>query len=108
MIDFEELRGLADQTRSFIQMSHDKARALRVVVTKHDVVLGIFPSASEGIGLHIIKGEELLRQIASTNSSGDYTHTAIAVHNREQAVALQQVFGRLATAVSIAPIQGIA
>jgi hypothetical protein len=91
MIDFEELRGLADQTRSFIQMSHDKARALRVVVTEHDVVLGIFPSAAEGIGLHVIKGEELLRQIASSNSVGDYTHTAIAVHNREQAVALQQV-----------------
>ena len=91
MIDFEELRGLADQTRSFIQMSHDKARALRVVVTEHDVVLGIFPSAAEGIGLHVIKGEELLRQIASSNWVGDYTHTAIAVHNREQAVALQQV-----------------
>ena len=108
MIDFEELRGLADQTRSFIQMSHDKARALRVVVTEHDVVLGIFPSAAEGIGLHVIKGEELLRQIASSNSVGDYTHTAIAVHNREQAVALQRVFGCLATAVSIAPIKGIA
>ena len=64
--------------------------ALRVVVTEHDVVLGIFPSA-EAIGLHVIKGEELLRQIASSSSVGDYTHTAIAVHNREQAVALQQV-----------------
>jgi hypothetical protein len=91
MIDFEELRELADQTRSFIQMSDDKARALRVVVTEHDVVLGIFPSADEGMGLHVIKGEALLRQIAATNSAGDYTHTAIAVHNREQAVALQQV-----------------
>jgi hypothetical protein len=108
MIDFEELRGLADQTRSFIQMSHDKARALRVVVTEHDVVLGIFPSAAEGIGLNVIKGQEILRQIASSNSVGDYTHTAIAVHNREQAVALQQVFGCLGTAVSIAPLKGIA
>jgi hypothetical protein len=91
MIDFEELRRLADQTRSFIQMSHDKARALRVVVAEYDVVLGIFPSAAEGIGLHVIKGEGLLRQIARSNSVGDYSHTAIAVHNREQAVALQQV-----------------
>jgi len=75
--------------RSTGPQPHDKARALRVVVTEHDVVLGIFPSA-EGVGLHVIKGEELLRQIASSNSAGDYTHTAIAVHNREQAVALQQ------------------
>jgi hypothetical protein len=79
-----------------------------VVVTEHDVVLGIFPSAAEGIGLHVIKGQEILRQIASSNSAGDFTHTAIAVHNREQAVALQQVFGCLATAVSIAPLKGIA
>jgi hypothetical protein len=90
MVDFDELRGLADQTRHFIRTAHDQARALRVVVSEHDVVLGIFPSASEGMGLHVIKGEELLRQIAHSNATGDYTHTAIAVHNREQAIALKR------------------
>jgi hypothetical protein len=90
VIDLEELRSLADQTRHFIRMSKDQALALRVVVSEHDVVLGIFPSASEGMGLHVIKGEELLRQIANSSATYDYTHTAIAVHNREQAVALQQ------------------
>ena len=91
MVDFDELRHLADQTRHFIRMAHDKARALRVVVSEHDVVLGIFPSPTEGIGLHVIKGEELLRQIAASSTVGDYTHTAIAVHDREQAMALQHV-----------------
>jgi hypothetical protein len=91
MVDFEELRGLADQTRHFIQMSDDKARALRVVVIEHDVVLGIFPCAVEGMGLHVIKGHEILQRIANRTASADYTHTAIAVHNREQAVALQHV-----------------
>lgn len=90
MIDFEELRHLADQTRQFIRMAQDQARALRVVVSEHDVVLGIFPSTTDEMGLHVIKGAELLRQIASNTATGDYTHTAIAVHNREQAVALQQ------------------
>ena len=90
MIDFDELRHLADQTRNFIRMAHDQARALRVVVSEYDVVLGIFPSASEGMGLHVIKGEELLRQIATTSNVGDYTHTAVAVYNREQAIAIQQ------------------
>jgi hypothetical protein len=89
MIDFEELRHLADQTRHFIAMAQDHARALRVVVAEYDVVLGIFPSATEEMGLHVIKGADLLRQIAATNAAGDYTHTAIAVHTREQAVALQ-------------------
>ena len=91
MIDFEELRELADETRRFIQLSEDKARALRVVVLEHDVVLGIFPCAVEGMGLHVIKGHEVLHGIANSNETGNYTHTAIAVHNREQAVALQQV-----------------
>jgi len=90
VIDFEELRGLADEIRHFIQMSDDKAGALRVVVTAHDVVLGIYPSDG-GMGLHVIKGAEVLRQIANTSAIGDYTHTAIAVHNREQAIALEQV-----------------
>ena len=91
MIDFEELRGLADQTRNFIQMSEDKGRALRVIVIEHDVVLGIFPCAVEGMGLHVIKGHDVLNRIANSNESADYTHTAIAVHTREQAVALQQI-----------------
>lgn len=88
MIDFDELRGLAAEIRHFIQMSEDKAGALRVVVTAHDVVLGIYPSEG-GMGMHVIKGEEVLRQISNTHSVGDYTHTAIAVQNREQAVFLQ-------------------
>jgi hypothetical protein len=91
MIDFEELRGLADETRNFIRMSEDKARALRIVVIEHDVVLGIFPCAVEGMGLHVIKGHEILDRIANSTESADYTHTAIAVHDREQAVALQHV-----------------
>ena len=90
MIDFDELRDLADEIRHFIQMSDDKAGALRIVVSAHDVVVGIYPSDSEGMGLHVIKGDEVLRHIANTNEMGDYTHTAIAVHNREQAIALQE------------------
>jgi hypothetical protein len=89
VIDFEELRGLADEVRTFIQMSDDKALALRAVIAGHDVVLGIFPSNEQDVGLHVIKGNELLRQIANTNETGDYTHTAIAVQTREQAVTLQ-------------------
>ena len=89
VIDFDELRGLADEIRTFIQMSDDKALALRAVIAGHDVVLGIFPSNDQGVGLHVIKGDELLRQIANSNEVGDYTHTAIAVQNREQAVTLK-------------------
>ena len=88
MIDFDELRGLAADVRTFIQMSEDKALALRAVIAGHDVVLGIYPSAEQGVGLHVIKGDELLRQIANSNEAGDYTHTAIAVYNLEQAMTL--------------------
>jgi hypothetical protein len=89
MIDFDELRGLADEIRTFIQMSDDKAQALRAVIAGHDVVLGIYPSDDQGVGLHVIKGDELLRQIANSNEVGDYTHTAIAVQNIEQAMTLK-------------------
>ena len=91
MIDFEQLRGLADEVRTFIQMSEDKALALRAVIAGHDVVLGIFPSPEQGVGLHVIKGDELLRHIANSNEAGDYTHTAIAVHNLEQAMVLREL-----------------
>ena len=89
MIDFDQLRGLADETRAYIQMSEDKAFALRAVIAGHDVVLGIYPSEEEGVGLHVIKGDELLRRIANSNEAGNFTHTAVAVHNLEQAMTLK-------------------
>ena len=89
MIDFDQLRGLADETRAYLQMSEDKAFALRAVIAGHDVVLGIYPSEQEGVGLHVIKGDELLRRIANSNEAGDFTHTAVAVHTLEQAMTLK-------------------
>ena len=62
--------------------------ALRAIVISHDVVLGIYPCA-EGMGLHVIKGDELLRQIANSNEVCEYTHATIAVPDREQAETLQ-------------------
>lgn len=89
VIDFDELRGLADDVRSFIRTSEDQALALRAVIAGHDVVLGIYPSPEQGVGLHVIKGDELLRHIANSNEAGDYTHTAIAVQTLEQAETLK-------------------
>jgi hypothetical protein len=90
VIDFDELRGIAADVRIFIEGSPDKADALKAVVTAYDVVLGIFPSPV-GIDLHVVKGSAVLDQIARSQRVDDYTHTAIAFQNREQAIALQQV-----------------
>ncbi len=90
MTEFEELRELAAQTRNFIGSSSDEVWALKAVVHAHDVVLGIFP-ATDGVGLHVIKGDTILRQIADSGSHIDYSHTAIALHTREQAVTLQRL-----------------
>jgi hypothetical protein len=88
--EFEELRQLAAETRHFIGASHDKVWALKAVVQAHDVVLGIFP-ATEGLGLHVIKGDAILQEIADSGAHVDYSHTAIALHTREQAVTLQRL-----------------
>jgi hypothetical protein len=88
--EFEELRQLAARTRDFIRSSHDEVLALRAVVQAHDVVLGIFP-APEGLGLHVIKGDAILQRIAEHGAHTGYSHTAIALYNREQAVTLQRL-----------------
>jgi hypothetical protein len=88
--EFEELRQLAAQTRDFIRSSHDEVLALRAVVQAYDVVLGIFPGP-EGVGLHVIKGDAILQQIADNSDHIDYSHTAIALYTREQAVTLQRL-----------------
>jgi hypothetical protein len=41
--------------------------------------------------LHVIKGDAILQQIASRGAHVDYSHTAIALHTREQAVTLQRL-----------------
>jgi hypothetical protein len=86
--NFEELRDLAADVRAFIEHSKDPAGALRDVVAAYDVVLGIFPSG-EGMGLHVVKGSSVLDRLATLQSNALYTHTAIAVQNREQAMQLQ-------------------
>jgi hypothetical protein len=88
--EFEELRQLADQNRNFINSSGDEALALRAIVHAHDVVLGIFP-ASDGLGLHVIKGDAILQQMADSGPRTDYSHTAIALQTREQAMTLQRL-----------------
>ena len=88
MENFDELRDLAADVRAFIDSSKDPAGALRDVVAAYDVVLGIFPS-DEGMGLHVVKGSSVLDRLATLQSKALYTHTAIAVQNREQAVELQ-------------------
>ena len=90
MTEFEELRELAAQTRQIIAASRDKVWALKAIVRAHDVVLGIFP-APEGLGLHVIKGDAILQQIADSGGNADYSHTAIALHSQEQAVTLQRL-----------------
>jgi hypothetical protein len=86
--NFDELRDLAADVRAFIENSKDPAGALRDVVAAYDVVLGIFPSG-EGMCLHVVKGSSVLDRLATLQSKALYTHTAIAVQSREQAVELQ-------------------
>jgi hypothetical protein len=88
MDNFDELRDLAADVRAFIESSSDQAAALRDVVAAYDVVLGIYPS-DNGMGLHVVKGSSLLDRLATLQSDALYTHTAVAVQNREQAVQLQ-------------------
>ena len=90
MIEFEELRQLASDTRTFIETSHNRVWALQAVVYGHDVVFGIYPD-SDGLGFHVIKGDDIFREIAHHRTHIDYTHTAIAFNNRQHAVALQKL-----------------
>lgn len=88
MLDFNELRELAADVRVFVDVAEDKAEALRAVIAAYDVVLAIFPT-DEGMGLHVIKGKEILDKIAKSRSHAIYSHTAIAVPDLQHAQALK-------------------
>ena len=90
MLDFDELRELAADVRVFVDVAEDKAEALRAVIAAYDVVLAIFPS-QEGMGLHVIKGSEILDKIANSRSNAIYSHTAIAVPDLEHAKVLKHL-----------------
>lgn len=90
MLDFHELRELAADVRMFVEMAEDKAEALRAVIAAYDVVLAIFPS-EDGMGLHVIKGREILDNIAKSRSHATYSHTAIAVPDLEHAQILKHL-----------------
>lgn len=88
MLDFDELRELAADVRVFVDVAEDKAEALRAVIGAYDVVLAIFPSG-DGMGLHVIKGKEILEKISRSRSHAIYSHTAIAVPDLEHAEVLK-------------------
>ena len=88
MLDFDELRELAADVRVFIDVAEDKAEALRAVIGAYDVVLAIFPSG-DGMGLHVIKGKEILDKVAKSGTHAIYSHTAIAVPDLEHAEVLK-------------------
>jgi hypothetical protein len=90
VLDFDELRELAADVRVFVDLAEDKAGALRAVIAAYDVVLAIFPS-NEGIGLHVIKGSEILDRIAKSRTHAMYSHTAIAVPDLEHAELLKHL-----------------
>ncbi|KYG99713.1 hypothetical protein [Bradyrhizobium sp. DOA1] len=92
MLDFNELRELAADVRIFVDVAEDKAEALRAVIAAYDVVLAIFPSG-DGVGLHVVKGKEILDRIASSGSHAMYSHTAIAVPDLEHAEVLKYLTG---------------
>lgn len=96
MLDFDELRELAADVRVFVDVAEDKAEALRAVIGAYDVVLAIFPSG-DGMGLHVIKGKEILDKISASRSHAVYSHTAIAVPDLEHA----EVLKLLTTAVPV-------
>nr|WP_249806980.1 hypothetical protein [Bradyrhizobium sp. 1] len=87
-MDFNELRELAADVRVFVDLAEDKAEALKAVVAAYDVVLAIFPS-QQGMGLHVIKGKEVLDGIATSRTHATYSHTAIAVPDLAHAEALK-------------------
>jgi hypothetical protein len=92
VLDFNELRELAADVRVFVEIAEDKAEALRAVITAYDVVLAIFPSG-EGMGLHVIKGGEILDRISKSRTHASYSHTAIAVPDLEHAEVLKHLTG---------------
>lgn len=88
MLDFDELRELAADVRVFVDVAEDKAEALRAVIAAYDVVLAIFP-AGDGMGLHVVKGGEILDSIAKSRTHANYSHTAIAVPDLAHAEVLK-------------------
>ncbi len=88
MLNFDELRELAADVRIFIDVADDKAAALRSVIAAYDGVLAIFPSGG-GTGLHVVKGADILDQIAKSRTHAVYSHTAIAVPDLEHAEVLK-------------------
>jgi hypothetical protein len=88
VLDFNELRELAADVRVFVDLAEDKAEALKAVIAAYDVVLAIFPSP-QGMGLHVIKGKDVLDKIATSRTHAMVSHTAIAVPDLAHAEALK-------------------
>jgi hypothetical protein len=70
-------------------------KVIKATVDDSDVVYGVFPDLAEpsGVGVVIIKGVNLLREVIASGKEISISTAAIPCIEREQALAAAQVWG---------------
>ena len=102
MIAFDDIQRLQLCGRANVlrgQMSELNAQESMEVVTgilaKYDIVIGVWSDKDEpeGVGLHVIKGENLLSEIAAANKPNPIPIGVIPCNELEDAIAAAKLLG---------------
>jgi hypothetical protein len=87
---------MAEELRlTLIPMSDvDRARLVTRLLTDSDMVFGVWPdpNAEGGVGIHIIKGDDLMPPLAAFTPPYEINAAAIPCEGRRQAVAAQEAW----------------
>jgi len=92
MTDKQRLTALANDVAPLLDGTTEPIKA---IIAENDVVFGVWQDASEsdGVGIHVIKGQTRLSAIASGHVAKDLKVGAIPCACQEQAIACQETLG---------------
>ena len=94
--------GYAEHAQSVVAMANANnaemggtMRPVMEICDSADIVYGVYqdPSKAFGVGIRVVKGENLLREVVSSNTARECSTTAIKCVDAEQAEALRQMIG---------------
>jgi len=89
-------RGLVDMANARIEDGFTgEGDELRQIIEAHDVVFAVWQDASQrdGVGVTLIKGDELLQTVVDTPRAVGTKLTAIPCSGLEEAEAMRKVYG---------------
>ena len=91
----ETKRDMVEFVNEHFAGSDEPVISIREILDSSDVVFGLWqdPEEPDGVGMYVIKGKNLMREVLASDKPAKVVMTAVPCENAAHAIAAEQAFG---------------